>query len=106
MSKVLLKDKGNTSVYYNRNSNEKLAVYHNTTIVRYNYETDTITLNSGGWYTYTTKQRMNQFMDETRIPLRVFQKNYEWYVYNHESDETIPFTDNQEIKVVRTGGVT
>jgi hypothetical protein len=45
---------------------------------------DSVTLNSGGYHTSTTKKRINQYS-----PVKVYQKNYEWFL----SDGT-PFEDH------------
>ena len=102
MPKVQLKNKGNTTVY--RDLHNINVVLYNTTVVRYDPVKDKLTLNSGGWLTVTTKQRMNQFMDEYNLPLNVYQEDFEWYVYNRESGETVTFTDNMEINLDRRGG--
>ena len=52
--------------------------YHGTIVVEFNH--DTITLNSGGWQTQTTKTRMNQASNQFDLGYSVFQKNYVWYV--------------------------
>jgi hypothetical protein len=38
---------------------------------------DTYTLNSGGWQTSTTKDRINQYS-----PMKVYQKKHVWYLDN------------------------
>jgi hypothetical protein len=38
---------------------------------------DSVTLNSGGYRTSTTKKRINQYS-----PMKVYQKNYTWYLDN------------------------
>ena len=50
--------------------------YHRTVIVRYN-EDGTATVDSGGWLTSTTKERMNQALPEG---FRIFQRAKVWYV--------------------------
>jgi len=63
------------------------VVYHNTEVVR--ADSDTITLNTGGWKTVTTKTRMNQAANQFDLDYSVFQKSGKWYVdYN---GATIPF---------------
>jgi hypothetical protein len=39
-----------------------------------------VVLNPGGWFTVTTKLRMNQFATEYGLPFSVYQKDYSWYV--------------------------
>jgi hypothetical protein len=55
---------------------------HGTKVVTIHPD-DSVTLNSGGYHTSTTKKRINQYS-----PVRVYQKNYEWFL----SDGT-PFED-------------
>ena len=55
---------------------------HGTKVVTIHAD-DSVTLNSGGYHTSTTKKRINQYS-----PVRVYQKNYEWFL----SDGT-PFED-------------
>jgi len=60
---------------------------HNTEVVIH-YK-DKIILNTNGWYTNTTKARINEFS-----PFSVYQRNYEWFI-----DDGIPFKDNIILKV-------
>ena len=54
------------------------VVYHWTEIVR---TTPTeIHLDTNGWWTNTTKTRMNQTSNQFRLGFTVYQKNYEWYI--------------------------
>ena len=70
------------------------VVYHKTAVVKFN--DDIITLNSGGWETKTTKDRMNQTAVEHYLPYRVYQKYYEWYVI--VEDKIYPFIDGFTMK--------
>ena len=56
---------------------------HGTDVVRF-YANGLVKLNSGGWRTHTTKQRINKYS-----PVGVFQKNFEWYLADGR-----PFEDN------------
>ena len=40
----------------------------------------TITLNSGGYRTATTKRRMNEVSEEYDLGFKVYQKNVDWYI--------------------------
>jgi hypothetical protein len=60
-------DDGTTSVYY-----------HDTPVVKFTNKN--ITLRSGGWYTKTTKTRMNQVSNQYGLGYYVRQKDYEWLV--------------------------
>lgn len=55
----------------------KIALY-DTTIVEFTKKT--IKLNSGGFYTRTTKERMNQVSREYNLGFQVFQDKYIWQV--------------------------
>ena len=54
---------------------------------------DTVYLNTGGWFTRTTKVRMNQFANHfCNGRFSVYQKNHEWFV--RLADGTVlPFND-------------
>ncbi|TET41459.1 MAG: hypothetical protein E3J60_04710 [Dehalococcoidia bacterium] len=54
------------------------VVYHSTAVVR--FDKDKIVLNSNGWHTQTTKNRMNQTSHQFGLGYRVYQKDYEWFV--------------------------
>ena len=56
---------------------------HGTDVVRF-YANGLVKLNSGGWRTHTTKQRINKYS-----PVRIFQKNFEWFLSDGR-----PFEDN------------
>ena len=62
---------------------------HNTVVVTIHPD-NTYTLNSGGWQTVTTKDRINQYS-----PIRVYQSKSIWYVGQGE-----PFYDNMKVGVV------
>lgn len=47
---------------------------HSTYVVKIHPD-DTVTLQSGGWQTSTTKDRINKYS-----PVRVYQRKYEWFV--------------------------
>jgi len=42
-----------------------------------------VILNPGGWFTATTKLRMNQFANQYDLPFSVYQKDHQWYVGVH-----------------------
>lgn len=65
-------------------------IYHKTAIVKKYYD-GKIKLNSGGWFTRTTKTAMNQASNQDNLGFGVFQKNHDWFVTYKE--ETLPFKD-------------
>lgn len=62
---------------------------HNTYVVKIN-PNGTYTLNSGGWQTVTTKDRINQYS-----PKRVYQKDFQWYIRMNDKD--YPFMDGMVV---------
>lgn len=73
---VSLAREGNTKVYQENGSTK--VVLHGTVIVAFN--SHRVILNSNGWRTVTTKQRMNQASKEYGLGFTVYQRNWEWYV--------------------------
>lgn len=55
---------------------------HSTYVVKIHPD-NSATLNTGGWYTSTTKDRINQYS-----PVRVYQRKGEWYL-----DDGTPYED-------------
>jgi hypothetical protein len=52
--------------------------YHNTNVVE--FDSLWITLNNGGYFTTTTKTRMNQTSRQFNLGFNVYQRDYVWYV--------------------------
>ena len=52
--------------------------YHDTKVVAFSDKS--IMLDTGDWFTPTTKTRMNQTSNAFGLGYRVYQKNYDWYV--------------------------
>ncbi len=65
------------------------VVYHNTTVVQ--FDSKTITLNTGGWQTVTTKARMNQASSQFNLGYGVSQVKGKWFV--DFKGKTIEFTE-------------
>jgi len=62
-------------------------IYHSTEVVR---ETaDKIILNTGGYFSNTTKTRMNQASSQFDLGFNVYQKKKKWYV--NYLNKTHPF---------------
>lgn len=62
---------------------------HNTYVVKIN-PNGTYTLNSGGWQTHTTKDRINQYN-----PKRVYQRDFQWYISMNGKE--YPFMDGMVV---------
>ena len=73
----------NTRVDYNESTNCSTIVLHRTAIAVYDHNTQALKLNTGGWYSNTTKSRLNAILSELIAGARVFQHKFNWYVkYN------------------------
>ena len=73
---------GNNTYAYIQADGSVAIELHGTNVVVI-YLDDSVMLNSGGWRTSTTKDRINQYS-----PVKVYQKKFEWFL----SDGT-PFED-------------
>lgn len=64
------------NTYLYRRPDDTLAIrLHNTDIIIVRQD-NTFMLDSGGWRTVTTKDRMNRF-----CPARVYQERHQWYIW-------------------------
>ena len=61
---------------------------HDTNILV--FKNNTITLNTGGYQTRTTKDRLNKYLPQN---FNVYQKNYTWYISNTLDNSNIEFKD-------------
>lgn len=75
------------------------VIYYETAVVQFNAQT--IWLNTGGWWTASTKSRMNQVSRHFDLGFRVFAKNGTWYV--EYLDKTHEFS-KPRIRLDRTTG--
>jgi hypothetical protein len=55
------------------------VTYHSTPVVTI-YPSGRIDLDTGGWFTPTTKTRMNQASNQFGLRFYVYQKDSRWYV--------------------------
>ena len=66
--------------------------YHNTEIFK--QKENQIILNSDGWKTKTTKQRINEAFNFFNIPLALYQNKNEWYILNLNNKQVLKYFDN------------
>ena len=76
-------------------ANLTLVYYHQHCIIADNGSE--ITLDSCGYRTATTKERMNAYFYEKGYDIRVYQQNYEWYI--EHNGQTIKFRDGIKLKL-------
>ena len=81
----------NTAVSYNENSNCSTVLLHGHEIAVYDHNTKAVKLDSCGYETVTTKSRLNALLSEVNYGVRVFQKNFVWFLGKNK--ETLMFWD-------------
>ena len=74
-------------------------IYHNTIIFNYNYKNHKVKLNTDGWYTRTTKERINQCFRTFLIDYLLYQQDYIWYIGNLKTGEVINFKNDMILDV-------
>lgn len=72
---------------------------HGTTVFEFNKRSGEIKLDSGGWMTSTTKNRINQAFNKLGLAYTLSQKEGEWHVYDRKSGDVIPFEDGMIIQL-------
>ena len=81
----------NTFVEYNESTNCSTVVLHRTAIAVWDHKNQALKLNTGGWYSVTTKSRLNAILQELITGARVFQRDFNWFLsYNNL---TVDFND-------------
>ena len=81
---------GRTATTITHNASDTIVTYHSTQVVRFNKKR--IILNTGNWFTATTKNRMNQTASQFCLPYVVFQRKGQWFV--EWQGNRIPFTSS------------
>lgn len=71
------------------------VTYHQTTIVR--WDSDTVTLNTDGHDTATTRKKMNQAAEQFLLGFSVYQKNRQWFVTTHDDGQETFYEDGMTL---------
>ena len=79
-----------------RDDDVLMVTYHNTVVVKVT-NNRYVTLNTGGWYTNTTKTRMNQASNQYSLRYSVYQVDFAWYV--SIGDDMQPYYDGIVIDI-------
>jgi len=83
-----------------QDGNRIVVTFWNTQIFEFSKEPPYVILNSGGWRTATTKRRMNQCLRSVGLNnIRVFQKDFEWFVSTPQGD--FEFFDGMRFELVK-----
>ncbi len=72
-------------------SGKTQVIFYQTPVVT--FDDQSILLNTGGWWTRSTKVRMNQASEGYGLGFRVFQKQGEWLV--DYKNEVCPFSEER-----------
>ena len=78
-------------------------LFHSTDVVT--YHNDKVVLQTGGWQTYTTKERINWGFDLGDIPLSLYQEKRIWYLWNRITNNTTMFPSNGICEVTYRGRI-
>ena len=93
------KKKLENNTYLERESEDEFGVVlHSTTIVRI-FRDGSYILDSGGWHTVTTKDRMNRYAMNRYAPHGVSQCKYVWYVKGKRFYDGIKILPNGEVEL-------
>lgn len=69
---------GSHKTTISKQNNFTFVTYHKTNVV--SFDDKVIYLDNGGYFTATTKTRMNQAANQFGLGFRVFQKAGDWFV--------------------------
>lgn len=92
----------NTYLVRATTAGEALVMYHGNTVIRYRANPRGIIVDSCGWRTFTTKERLNWFLpsgtwggERWHGLYRVFQEKHVWYLSTPSG--RVPFSDGMVI---------
>ena len=88
---------GKTATTVKHDSGFTTVRYHDTDVVTFTSEK--VTLDSGGWHTVTTKNRMNQTGSQFNRGFTVSQVKGDWFV-SHQNGQDVPFTDGMTFEAL------
>ena len=75
----------NTFVEYNSNTDCSTIVLHRTAIAVYDHKNQALKLNTGGWYSVTTKSKLNAILQGLIAAASVFQRDFIWFLNYNKS---------------------
>lgn len=87
---------GNTEIYSCNDADAVLVWLHGNKIAK--VTRDSVTLYSAGWYTNTTKSRLNAILRGLGLQYYIYQSNYRWYVRNITTGFVDTFYDGYPIE--------
>ena len=91
----------NTSVSYHSSENLSEVRLHGNLIAWLDHTKQVLAISSAGWHTNTTKSRLNALLYEFNTGIRVFQKDFDWFVSDFSGKKKVDFYDG--LLVYKTG---
>ena len=95
--------KDNTCVTYDPTNNMSAEVFLHGNHIATVTDNDLTLYSGGGWFTNTTKSRLNALLHELHYGYTVFQKAYVWYISKPLGKKVYDFFDGI---IVNNDGVT
>ena len=83
----------NTSVTFYPSENLSEVRLHGNLIAWLDHTKQVLAISSAGWHTNTTKSRLNALLYEFNTGIRVFQKNFDWFVTDFTGKKKVSFYD-------------
>ena len=75
--------KDNTCITYDPTNNMSAEVFLHGNHIATITDNELTLYSGGGWFTNTTKSRLNALLDEFRPHVGVVQKNFNWFIVAH-----------------------
>ena len=72
-------NKQNMNVFFDRYDYKSRMLLHNNCIATYDYQENILSISNCGWFTPTTKERLNALPN-----VDIIQKNFVWYLNGEE----------------------
>ena len=72
-------NKQNMNVFFDRYDYKSRMLLHNNCIATYDHQENILTINNCGWFTPTTKERLNALEG-----VNIQQKNFVWFLNGEE----------------------
>ena len=89
---------GYSTFRYVNSKGEEVIRFHRMDIIVFSKDRQVATLNTGGWRTVTTKKKMNQFLQEAGFKQGIYQKDFEWFVWDRQTDTEEEFFDGMNVE--------
>lgn len=72
-----------THVHYD-NAIKALLIYYHDTAIATIFDDGRLKIDNGGWWSKTTKKRINAILSALGLPYGIYQANWQWYLSDRE----------------------